>query len=1104
MNYYSKDLYHFRQGVIDMNLDIILPAIYAVDERCNKNIIQQLIIPSQRLEVTVKTYNENRVKGYLLISTNDSSEQILAIYNTAKPPMEFNRVLRLKPDDLPEKSHESVDLSHRKWDKHPKLSKIKPERINYTKRLRNVLNSWNKSFSYKIEDRDNNIPGLRPPQIGSVHATHAHWSVSNEAATIVMPTGTGKTETMLSILISKQCQKLLVVVPTDVLRTQIAEKFLTLGILKDNNIVSSKGLYPIVGILKQRPKTCDDLDLFFSKCNVIVTTMNIAGLSDSDIQERMAYHCPYLFIDEAHHSPAKTWTRLKEKFYEKRILQFTATPFRNDGKYIDGKTIYNYPLRIAQKEKYFTTINFDPIIELDPLKADYVIADKAVNQLINDLKKYDHILMARAATISKAEKLFTIYQKYTDFNPVLIHSRLDKMEKTHIWNEINLKHSRIVICVDMFGEGFDFPEMKIAAFHDIRKSLAVTIQLAGRFTRLRDDLGDATIITNIADVTVEDKLKKLYYQDSDWNYLLQEVSEESMQEKVELEELLAGFDIKINDITLKNLRPAMSTVVYKTKCDNWNPDNYKKGIHASESLDRLEHTINREKHTLVIVTAKKIPVDWAQSTTIFNWNWDLYIIFWDKIQNLLFIHSSNKDSQYEKLAEVVAGEVDIIQGGEVFRCLSGINHLQLQNVGLIEHVGRLIRYTMRTGPDIEPALTEAQRQKASKSNIYGTGYEDGVRTTIGCSYKGRIWARRKTDLDTLRKWCSTIGEKVLDSSIDPEKVLQGTLIPKTISTRPIKMPISIDWPIIFYKDTQKTIYFEFGTEQIPIYLTEINLINPANNGELDFEITSDGNTEKIKLNLNNNKYSFTTAKEKKTVIHWGKNSAPLTKFFYENPPIIRFVDGSTLEGNTYTELKIDSDPYPRNKIKTMDWNKIDIKKESQGLTKNSDTIQFRVIDELKKKKDYNVIFDDDGPGEVADIVCINIHGNAIMVEFYHCKYSKGTTPGSRINDLYEVCGQAQKSINWMENSTRIFENMLRREGKRLTNENVSRFEKGTSEELLNIKEMSRNMVVHLTEYIVQPGLSKSKASREQLELLSVTQNYLMETRKVPLVVIASD
>ena len=52
--------------------------------------------------------------------------------------------------------------------------------------------------------------------------------------------------------------------------------------------------------------------------------------------------------------------------------------------------------------------------------------------------------------------------------------------------------SLIAVCVDMLGEGFDLPELKIAAFHDIRKILAVTLQLAGRFMRARPALGAAT------------------------------------------------------------------------------------------------------------------------------------------------------------------------------------------------------------------------------------------------------------------------------------------------------------------------------------------------------------------------------------------------------------------------------------------------------------------------------------------------------------------------------------------------------------------------------------------------------------------------------------
>ena len=49
--------------------------------------------------------------------------------------------------------------------------------------------------------------------------------------------------------------------------------------------------------------------------------------------------------------------------------------------------------------------------------------------------------------------------------------------------------AHIVVCVDMFGEGFDQPNFKIAALHDPKKGLAVTLQFIGRFTRVGDGNG---------------------------------------------------------------------------------------------------------------------------------------------------------------------------------------------------------------------------------------------------------------------------------------------------------------------------------------------------------------------------------------------------------------------------------------------------------------------------------------------------------------------------------------------------------------------------------------------------------------------------------------
>ncbi|WP_396136918.1 MULTISPECIES: DEAD/DEAH box helicase family protein [unclassified Amycolatopsis] len=38
--------------------------------------------------------------------------------------------------------------------------------------------------------------------------------------------------------------------------------------------------------------------------------------------------CSHLFIDEAHHVAAVTWSNIRDAFIDKHVIQFTATPFR--------------------------------------------------------------------------------------------------------------------------------------------------------------------------------------------------------------------------------------------------------------------------------------------------------------------------------------------------------------------------------------------------------------------------------------------------------------------------------------------------------------------------------------------------------------------------------------------------------------------------------------------------------------------------------------------------------------------------------------------------------------------------------------------------------
>lgn len=1095
---------------------IQLPNILAIDSVINGNSIRQLYEPTRQVEANIANYKNRTFAGKIIIPTNATDDaHILVVEKSVPFPDGYHKILAAQPARL-EGDDQFVDLSTDKWHRHPGIVEGFAEAGVCQTHLDETIASWKNAFSYLEENEAEKIKGLRLPQIGAIHAVHAHWAVSEKPATIVMPTGTGKTETMLSVLISKECEKLMVIVPTDALRTQIADKFLTLGILKDVGcrVLSGNVLHPVVGVLKHKPRDTNEVDEFFGKCHVIVTTSHIAGQCAEEIQERMAFHCPFLFVDEAHHIAASTWSAFKEKFSARRIVQFTATPFREDEKPVEGKIIFKYPLKKAQDEGYFRPIQFKPVVEFDPAKADEAIAAKAVEQLRADADK-NHILMARVASVERAKKVFALYQKYGEFNPVEIHTGIkSKKEREAIRQKIVGRESRIVVCVDMLGEGFDLPELKIAAFHDIKKSLAITLQLAGRFTRARADLGQATFIANLADVSVREELRKLYRHDTDWNALLPQLSDDIIEEQICLRDFVEGFANFPDDIPLNNIRPAFSTVIYKTKCTDWLPDNFKAGLPGLASCERIHHDVNKEKDTLIVVAARKVPIDWADVKEIYNWDWELFVLHWDKAQNLLFVNSSSNSGEYKNLATAVAGEdIELVKEQNVFRCFYGVNRLKFQNVGLSEQLGRLVRYTGRMGADVEMGMSEAQKQNARKSVLSGSGFENGRKVMVGASRKGRIWSLARRNVQALTRWCRSIGAKVTDETIDPDEILRGTLELEIVSERPPKMPIAVEWNEEIYKEAETAFYFVFEDEsEFPLYEAELNLKSADETGDLKFELFTETANAEVTLSLSENKgikdCRFTVEGNKKVWVRYRANVVALEEFFYANPPVFWFVDGSSLEGNKFTALKKVYPPYDREKIRTLNWTGINLKKESQDVTKEADSIQYRLIEELKRG-DYDVIFDDDDSGESADVVTIKVEelerGHIINVEFYHCKFSAEETAGARIKDLYEVCGQAQKSVHWgnPDKQTELFTHLLRREPRKRNGLEYSRFERGDRNGLFVIREMSRVCPVRLKIFVVQPGFSKSKASEDQLRLLSVTENYLMETYKIPFNVIAN-
>jgi superfamily II DNA or RNA helicase len=980
-----------------------------------------------------------------------------------------------------------------------------------------IISSWNDPFDLLASYANKEEIILREPQKGAIHAAIAHWVTSTEPANIIMPTGTGKTETMLSLLLIDRCDKLLVIVPTDPLRTQTFEKFVSLGIVPKLKGFNVNIKYPIVSKIDRIPTTKEDIDNIFDKSNVVIAIPTSLGQSDDKLLEYAVDKCSHLFIDEAHHAPAGKWLRIKELFKQKdkKVLQFTATPFRNDNQPIGGKTIFNYSLKAAFNAGYFKKIQFHEVIEWDEVKSDEAIAKSAIEVLEKDTSSpnnFDHLLLARTETIAKAEELIKVYAKLgSKYNPMLIHSEMSKEEKRIALDSIKNRTSRIIVCVDMFGEGFDLPNLKIAALHDIHQSLPITLQFIGRFTRSSSltKIGDAHVIANIALAKVKPSLEQLYSQDPDWNEILQYKSDAKIRKQIGLEEFIESFKKgEKEDISLQNLRPKMSTVVYKMlEGTAWNPE-VEKLIKVDKKKNIIKTAVSEKERVLVIVEGKRHYIDWGRFKDIDNLIWDLYLVYWNEAQNLLYINSSNNGSLHENLAKAVGGDkVTLFKGDKIFRSLHGLNRTIFQNVGLNSARGQAVRYTMYSGIDVEQGISDAQKSNKFKSNLFGIGFENGDKASIGCSYKGRIWSRKNGTISDFVEWCKQVGTKLLNNKINTDDIFKHALKRELIKEIPEMQPITIEWDQFIYDLLwDRNIELEIDGNKYNIDDVGFEIVPTETNDSIEFKITYESAETKYKLKIipeeEDSVFIIEKVSGSNISIIADSGNTSLIEYWRERPPVIRFVDGSFLEGNVLARVREKALAFDKTKI--IDWNwvslGVDIKKESQGKDKSNDSIQYKVIESLQKE-DYDIIFDDDGPGEIADILAIKVMDEKILVKLYHCKYSSEDTAGSRIRDLYEVCGQAQKSIQWKSLGYKIFEHLIRR-----ANETkVNGFITGDFNKALEFRNKSRTTyAIDLQINIVQPGVSKLSISEDQLQLLGATETYLKETYQIPLKVISGN
>ena len=982
-----------------------------------------------------------------------------------------------------------------------------------------VLEEWRGGFEFRLDDPECGESGLRKPQIGALHALAAHFSVGSEfdPATVVLPTGTGKTETMLAWHVYGCLPKVLVIVPTDALRTQIAEKFETLGKLPDIGVVPARLPRPFVTKIKSGLKCLDEAKEIIEKSNVVVTLPDTLSASDPEGVKYLLDHCTDLFVDEAHHITAPKWSAIRDKFGGSRIAQFTATPFRRDNKRIDGKIIFNFKLGDAQDADYYKPIQLIAVEEYGEQRAkDRAIAAKAIAALRKDRDELglDHLLMARTQGKKRANAVWAIYEELaSDLRPQIVYSGSGRTTANNAAlaaiKDRGPDGARIIVCVDMLGEGYDLPNLKVAALHDTHKSLAITLQFIGRFTRTGNPelIGDASVVVNIADPETERKLEGLYAEGADWDRIIRRLSEDRISAEISLQDVVESLKVHGDlhkHLSLWNLRPAFSAQIFRTRCAEWSPERFDDAIPSNAEC---WHSINKDRDVLVAVVHRMTSVNWGKYQDLENSTYDLLVLRWDKAEGALFVYASDYDGlRSTTVAKTVTDEnTELVSGPAIFNILNNVELPLVKNLGS-SSVGA-ISFMTYFGPNVTEGLASIEKAESALSHIACVGYEDGDRVLWGgAQKKGKVWQRDGGPISEWIDWTRRTWEKVSDDSELDANITRDFLRPIRLSAPHASEPISVQWGEQAQQRVSDQQTVVFGSESVPSFMVDFALEAVTDDGAIEVAVCS-GDLKSVYVLRISDQYAggyFYEHLSGPPVLFQVRSGdpVPMTEYWVKDPPIIRYADGTHSYNCYHIPMSIDAGEFPRDRLETWDWSNVPLNQESMGKARQTDTIQHRSFEYIRDE--YDLIFNDDGSGEAADLVALkNLDDETVRLTLVHCKNAVGGSVSGDIRNFYTLCGQAQKCIRVKHGGLGALYADLKRREERWAAEGASRFLKGDMKQLAFFRDKARRSKLSFEVVIVQPGVTPELASDDILKLLGTTELYLAKTAQAGFRVITS-
>ncbi|KTW01988.1 hypothetical protein SB4_04640 [Sphingomonas sanguinis] len=891
------------------------------------------------------------------------------------------------------------------------------------------------------------------------------------------------------------------------MREQIAEDFAALGVLKRLTALSGEVEPPKVMATAKRVTNAADWD-GMRAFDVVVATVQSVSPHLAEVPAPPADLFDLILVDEAHHSPAMTWKTVMEVFGAARRVLFTATPFRRDDREIKGKFVFTYDLKRAYEDGVFGHIDYVPVT-VEPGDATRDVEDRAIARSAEAKLRadraagFDHLLMVRTDSRVRARELERIYADNTDLKLQLVTGDHSLGHVRRVLARLAANDLDGIICVNMLGEGFDLPRLKIAAVHAPHRSLAVTLQFIGRFARTTGArLGDATFLARMSAIEVE--ARQLYAAGAVWAEIIPNLSEARIRREVDAREMLETFDTveampDLADLSLYSLSPYAHVKIFRLR----EPlDLNVAPVFADREI--VFSWISAPQSASVFVTRKQSGVRWASDDRLLDVRYDVFIFYYDEAAKLLFVCASQRaDGFYRKIVRsMIDYDPRILPLSYINRALKELGDPRFFQVGMKKRQAASLAesYRIMAGSHADEAIRAEDARLYDRGHCFGSAQDGDKRVTIGLSSASKIWSNATLSLPELLGWCRKLARKIHDK----KAALTGSKLDMLLTGTTVrKIParaLYATWANAIFLEPPLAL-FSAGADDFTMPLTDLSLdIAHSDEDSIQLRLASDFAETLVDFRLSADEALFSYVEGTPPVrLSWPGHEVDVVDYLNDEPVGFMLDDWSRLDGEEHFPAPEGGfELFKDDLVDTLDWVAagVDITLEYVAGADLPMSIQGHLASALNSDE-FDVVYWDHGSGETADFVTFKSRADGgVDVRFYHCKGASGAAPGNRVSDVYEVCGQAVKGYIWCD-LRRLVKRLLGRFSRRT---GMATFIRGNEADL---KALASARPVTFQMVVVQPGLALGAIEPKIAEVLGAANSHLDASGLLPMRLLGS-